>query len=71
MASSMKKYNGEDEKIIAKNYEAGFRVFGAGAITGVYLFIIIFIDYYTGVNRYTSINAIFDKLLGFFEVPSG
>jgi len=35
MASSLKEYKGQDPQLIAKNYEAGFRVFGAGIITGV------------------------------------
>ena len=34
MASSLKEYKGQDPQLIAKNYEAGFRVFGAGIITG-------------------------------------
>lgn len=35
MASSMKRYTGNDPEILFKNYEAGYRVFGAGIIAGV------------------------------------
>merc|ERR1711868_222537 len=35
MASSMKRYTGDDPEIWAKNYDAGYRVFGAGVIAGV------------------------------------
>merc|ERR1712035_7257 len=35
MASSMKRYTGDDPEILFKNYEAGYRVFGAGVIAGV------------------------------------
>ena len=34
MASSMKRYTGDDPEIWAKNYDAGYRVFGAGVIAG-------------------------------------
>jgi len=35
MASSLQKYDGDDQEIIGKQYMAGYRVFGAGMITGV------------------------------------
>ena len=34
MASSLQKYDGDDQEIIGKQYMAGYRVFGAGMITG-------------------------------------
>ena len=34
MASSLQKYDGDDPEIIGKQYMAGYRVFGAGLITG-------------------------------------
>merc|ERR1712131_192958 len=35
MASSLQKYDGDDQEIIGKQYMAGYRVFGAGLIAGV------------------------------------
>lgn len=34
MATGLKPYNGDDPATLAKNYESGYRVFGAGMITG-------------------------------------
>ena len=34
MASSLQKYDGDDPEIVGKQYMAGYRVFGAGLITG-------------------------------------
>ena len=34
MASSMKRYTGDDPELLMKNYDAGYRVFGAGVIAG-------------------------------------
>lgn len=34
MATGLKPYNGDDPATLAMNYESGYRVFGAGMITG-------------------------------------
>ena len=43
MATGLKPYNGDDPATLAMNYESGYRVFGAGMITGKKI-----IDYVTG-----------------------
>lgn len=35
MATGLKPYNGDDPATLAKNFESGYRVFGAGMITGM------------------------------------
>ena len=37
----MKRYTGDDPEILFKNYEAGYRVFGAGIIAGKFFEIIL------------------------------
>ena len=62
MASSLKEYKGQDPTLIAKNYEAGFRVFGAGIITGENKFFIHF-HYYRYIQVYPTYFAVYALVL--------